>query len=104
MININKSINKNEYRLDIDGLRGIAILAVLAFHFNQKLFPNGYLGVDVFFVISGFVITLSVNKNFESNFISFLSDYYAKRIKRLLLRKCKNLIKKINNALQTWTL
>jgi len=84
LVNANKIIKNIQYRPDIDGLRGFAILGVLAFHFNQNLFPNGYLGVDIFFVISGFVITLSINKNQEKNFISFLSYYYEKRIKRLL--------------------
>ena len=54
-------INKN-YRPDIDGLRAISILLVIIYHcdfiiFGKKLFPGGYLGVDVFFVISGYLIT-----------------------------------------------
>jgi len=48
---------KNTYRVDIQVLRGIAVLSVLLFHAKQTYFPLGYLGVDVFFVISGFVVT-----------------------------------------------
>ena len=43
-------------RLDIQVLRGIAVIAVVAFHLSEKFFPYGYLGVDVFFVISGYVL------------------------------------------------
>jgi peptidoglycan/LPS O-acetylase OafA/YrhL len=48
---------KTEYRKDIQALRGLAVLAVVLFHTNEGNFPLGYLGVDVFFVISGFVVT-----------------------------------------------
>ena len=59
-------INKNNYtRFDIQGLRGLAILSVILFHFFPKLFPMGYLGVDLFFVISGFLITSIVSKRLE---------------------------------------
>ena len=46
-----------KYRQDIQVLRGLAVLAVVVFHANETLFPLGYLGVDIFFVISGFVVT-----------------------------------------------
>jgi peptidoglycan/LPS O-acetylase OafA/YrhL len=50
-------IKKSEYRNDIQIIRGIAVLAVVLFHSNEKFFPNGFLGVDIFFVVSGFVVT-----------------------------------------------
>ena len=46
-----------KYRKDIQVLRGLAVIAVVLFHVNQNYFSLGYLGVDVFFVISGFVVT-----------------------------------------------
>ena len=50
-------ISSTKHRSDIQVLRGIAVLAVLLFHASERIFPLGYLGVDVFFVISGFVVT-----------------------------------------------
>jgi peptidoglycan/LPS O-acetylase OafA/YrhL len=49
-------LKSGKYRQDIQVLRGIAVLAVVLFHSNDQYFPLGYLGVDVFFVISGFVV------------------------------------------------
>lgn len=72
------------YRHDIDGLRAIAVLAVILNHLFLNIFPNGYLGVDVFFVISGYVITASLAQRSEARFWDFLLSFYARRIKRLL--------------------
>ena len=58
---------KSRYRPEIDGLRAFAVIAVIINHFNKDLLPSGYLGVDIFFVISGYVITSSLadqSKNF----------------------------------------
>ena len=70
-----------EYRLDIDGLRAIAVVAVILFHLGYL--PNGYLGVDIFFVISGFLITSIVYKAVENNQFSVLK-FYEKRIRRII--------------------
>ncbi|MDO4692208.1 MAG: acyltransferase family protein [Porphyromonadaceae bacterium] len=72
-----------EYRADIDGLRALAVLAVIIFHINPECMPNGFLGVDVFFVISGFLIT-SILYEAESRQELSLRSFYAKRARRIL--------------------
>jgi peptidoglycan/LPS O-acetylase OafA/YrhL len=76
--------NKMNYRKDIDGLRGVAVLAVIANHLPQEYLASGYLGVDVFFVISGFVITGSLFNQSPSSLSALYADFFARRIKRLL--------------------
>lgn len=73
-----------KFRLDIEGLRGLSVAAVIANHFSEKLAASGYLGVDVFFVISGFVITQSLARRSHNNLNSFLLDFYDRRVRRLL--------------------
>ncbi len=71
------------FRFDIQGLRGIAVLLVVIYHTGVAL-PGGYIGVDMFFVISGFVITqLLVRENHATNKIS-LADFYSRRVRRIL--------------------
>ena len=79
-----QSYIKNRYRPDIDGLRAFAVVAVIINHFNKDLLPGGYLGVDIFFVISGFVITSSLYQRPSKNFNDFISGFYERRIKRLV--------------------
>jgi hypothetical protein len=74
----------NPYRPEIDGLRALAVLAVIFNHMNKDFIPTGYLGVDIFFVISGYVITASLLAKPSVDFRSFLLDFYARRIRRLL--------------------
>jgi peptidoglycan/LPS O-acetylase OafA/YrhL len=70
------------YRADIDGLRAVAVLSVIAFHAFPKAIAGGFIGVDVFFVISGYLISsliLSGLKNGSFNFLNF----YARRARRI---------------------
>ncbi|QXW17271.1 acyltransferase [Comamonas aquatica] len=72
------------YRKDIDGLRAIAVLLVIINHFNQDLLPSGNLGVDIFFVISGYVISSSLYNNPSNDLADLLTGFYVRRIKRLV--------------------
>jgi peptidoglycan/LPS O-acetylase OafA/YrhL len=74
-----------EYRPEIDGLRALAVIAVIIFHFDKSALPGGFLGVDVFFVISGYVITSSLLKHKDQqSFWTFIVGFYARRMRRLL--------------------
>jgi peptidoglycan/LPS O-acetylase OafA/YrhL len=75
--------SKLHYRPEIDGLRTIAVLAVIAFHLQNSLLPGGYLGVDVFFVISGFLITSIIIRE-KTGGLNFLGKFWERRIKRIL--------------------
>jgi len=70
-----------KYRTDIDGLRAVSILAVMCFHFGLPAF-GGYVGVDVFFVISGYVITLSLLGDLVAGKFSILA-FYERRVRRI---------------------
>lgn len=74
---------KSVYRPAIDGLRAIAVLAVIVNHLKLELLPFGHLGVDVFFVISGFVVTLSLLERPSLNAKQFLIGFYSRRVRRL---------------------
>lgn len=78
----------------IDGLRAIAVLSVMLFHLDANFVPGGFTGVDVFFVISGYVVSASLAADFVknnyissnkkiSNFFHFLTAFYARRIRRI---------------------
>ncbi|WP_448152126.1 acyltransferase family protein [Castellaniella caeni] len=71
-----------KYRPDIDGLRALAVLAVVIYHYAPGKFPGGFIGVDLFFVISGYLITGILLKAFETHSFSLL-DFYQRRIKRI---------------------
>lgn len=73
-----------KYRSDIDGLRALAVLSVIFFHINENWIPGGFLGVDIFFVISGYLITLILIKEVaETNKINLI-NFYKRRIKRII--------------------
>jgi peptidoglycan/LPS O-acetylase OafA/YrhL len=76
------SLVLSKYRLDIDGLRGVAIASVFIFHLNKNLLPGGFVGVDVFFVISGYLISSIIIKECEQHRFS-LSKFYQRRIARI---------------------
>ena len=71
------------FRLDISGLRAIAVLAVVFFHFNESWLPGGYAGVDVFFVISGYLMTGIIFSRLQKNNLSLIG-FYAARARRIL--------------------
>ncbi len=75
--------NSIKYRPDIDGLRAVAVICVILFHFNPEFLIGGYLGVDIFFVISGYLITRLISKAFEQKEFSILS-FWKRRINRLM--------------------
>ena len=75
-------LQATEVRSDIQGLRGLAVLAVVAYHAQLPL-PGGFVGVDMFFVISGWVVTNTVIRQVSGNDFSIIS-FYSKRIKRLV--------------------
>lgn len=75
-------LTHSNYRPDIDGLRALAILAVVIFHAFPESMPGGFIGVDIFFVISGFLISSILFSNLEANRFS-LADFYRRRIRRL---------------------
>ncbi len=72
----------SQYRPDIDGLRAVAVLSVLFFHAKVPGFPGGFVGVDVFFVISGYLITSIIAKDISAERFSFLS-FYERRMRRI---------------------
>ena len=73
---------QNFYRRDIDGLRAISILLVLAYHAFPEVIPGGYIGVDIFFVISGYLITKIILEEINNQSFSLL-NFYSRRIKRI---------------------
>jgi peptidoglycan/LPS O-acetylase OafA/YrhL len=71
------------YRSDIDGLRAVAVVPVVLFHAGIRAFSGGFVGVDVFFVISGYLITKYVDEQVERNRFS-LVEFYERRVRRIM--------------------
>ncbi|MEZ5330158.1 MAG: acyltransferase family protein [Verrucomicrobiales bacterium] len=76
------SMNPNNYRPEIEGLRAVAVLAVVLFHVKPDWLKGGFVGVDVFFVISGFLITSIVLRQSQAGTFSF-KDFWLRRVRRL---------------------
>ena len=74
--------NHPTYRSDIDGLRALAVLLVVGFHAFPSLLPGGFIGVDLFFVISGYLISSILYQGLSSQNFSFLT-FYGRRIRRI---------------------
>lgn len=89
------------YRKDIDGLRAIAVLAVIAFHADSRLVPGGFAGVDVFFVISGYLITGLILNALEGGTFSFV-EFYVRRIRRIF--PAYILVASVTLAVSSWLL
>ncbi|WP_186549145.1 acyltransferase family protein [Synechococcus sp. Minos11] len=84
-IKLDKEQKIYRYRPEIDGLRAIAVLFVIINHFNKNILPSGFLGVDMFFVISGYVITMSIAKRQnQGRYRQFVGDFFKRRIQRIL--------------------
>ena len=72
------------YRPDVDGLRAVAVIAVILFHIDASWLPGGFVGVDIFFVISGYVVAGSLIRERHTSAGAFLAAFYARRVKRLM--------------------
>ena len=79
-----KIVADSRWRGDIEGLRGVAIVAVVLYHADPRLMPGGFVGVDAFFVISGFLITRLLVSELETTGRISIPGFYARRVRRLL--------------------
>ncbi|MDP0499377.1 MAG: acyltransferase family protein [Verrucomicrobiota bacterium JB022] len=75
--------DKSSYIPAIDGLRAFAVIAVVIFHLKASFLPGGFTGVDIFFVISGFVVTASLVRHRNDGLWKFITGFYARRILRI---------------------
>lgn len=82
MKNTSVNIPHPKYRADIDGLRAVAIIAVVIFHAFRDILPGGFIGVDIFFVISGFLISTILFSGLEKDRFSIV-EFYVRRVRRI---------------------
>lgn len=83
---------QQKYYPEIDGLRALAVISVIIFHLDASWLPGGFSGVDIFFTISGFVVSASVSKIERLPFLQLTSEFYSRRILRILPALCFCLI------------
>jgi peptidoglycan/LPS O-acetylase OafA/YrhL len=81
---VNATARTPSYFAHVDGLRAVAVLAVLLYHLTPGLLPGGFMGVDIFFVISGFVVTASLAGHRSESAGAFLAQFYSRRLARLV--------------------
>lgn len=79
-----QAVKQSHLRLDIQGLRALAVVLVVAFHLSPKTIPGGYIGVDIFFVISGYLITAHLMREVVHTGSVKLLEFWARRVRRLL--------------------
>ena len=82
MSNLTPGLTHPKYRADIDGLRAVAVLSVISYHASPAWIPGGFVGVDIFFVISGFLISSIIFENLDHDSFSF-ATFYSRRIRRI---------------------
>ena len=83
MLPLSGSRHLMKYRAEIDGLRALAVIPIILFHAEFEIFRGGFIGVDIFFVISGYLISSIILNNFEKGTFSLL-DFYERRARRIL--------------------
>jgi peptidoglycan/LPS O-acetylase OafA/YrhL len=82
-INVGSAPSRPTYIMGVDGLRAIAVLSVMIYHLHAAWLPGGFVGVDVFFVISGYVVARSLARHDGEHFGSFIVAFYARRVLRI---------------------
>jgi len=80
---LGKTEQQRRHRMDIDGLRALAVLMVVIFHISDRTLPGGYIGVDIFFVISGYLITGIIARDIAHDRFSIVK-FYERRIRRII--------------------
>lgn len=75
---------RDSYIPEIDGLRAVAVVSVILYHLHASYLPGGFTGVDVFFVISGYVVSRTLARDVDAKVIAFLQRFYARRFLRIL--------------------
>ena len=85
-----RDASASHFRADIEGLRAVAVLLVVGYHAGVPWLPGGYVGVDVFFVLSGYLITGLLADEVERSGTISLRRFYARRARRLARRRARD--------------